>query len=89
VQVAAGDIGALPQVFAVMAKSPPMMMFEMDSEVAPTLFSVTVSGLLVVPTPCRPKVGNAGLAETAAVVTPVPLRETTSGLLGSLVVTVS
>lgn len=89
VHVADGAMGALVQVLVRMAKSPPTMVLEITSGVAPTLDTVTVTGLLVMPTPCLPKTGNAGVAEAAAVVTPVPVNETISGLLGSLVVMVS
>lgn len=73
VHVADAAIGALVQVLVCMAKLPPTMMLEITSGLAPTLDTVTVTGLLVTPTPCRPKTGKAGVAETEAVVTPVPV----------------
>ena len=65
------------------------MMLEITRGFAPTLETVTVTGVLVTATPCLPNTGKAGDAEAAAVVTPVPLSETISGVLGSFVAIVS
>src|SRR6267142_1433062 len=54
----------------------------------PVLVKVMVCGALVVPTCCPTKARLEGDSETAAGVTPVPLRATDWGLLAALFVSV-
>lgn len=53
----------------------------------PVLVSVTVWAPLVVPTSCKPKLRLPGDSETAAGVTPVPLRGTLKLVLFALLIT--
>ena len=82
-------IGLAVQVLDGKPKSPDDVILEISSGLAPTLVRVTDWMLLVVPTPCLPNVSEVGETDAAAVVTPVPLREMTAGLLGSSLVMVS
>ena len=76
-----------------MAKSPglapPSVRLEMLSCVPPEFVSVTLSGLLVVPTGWLPKARLLAEIETPAGATPVPESGSLSGLLEALLATVT
>jgi hypothetical protein len=76
-------IGSEVQVLDGRVKSPVVSMSEMTRGLAPTLDRTTVMALLVVLMPCFPKLWDAGVAEAAGVVTPVPVSVTIKGLAGS------
>ena len=82
-QVADGAIGNAVHEEEVSAKSPPTTMSEIESEVAPTFLRVSANGLLVVLTAWLANVGETGVTNAAAVVTPVPVIGIISGLAGS------
>lgn len=89
VQVVDVAMGKPAQVLDGKLKSPVALISEIFSGVAPTLFRITVKVPLVVPTPCLPKSRDAGEAEAADAVTPVPANVMIRGLLGSSVEMIS